>query len=51
MARFIKLPDGTRDRSKPRTGTERAYRSNLNGPDADGAEKIRWALDIQAGDP
>jgi hypothetical protein len=33
----------TRDRSKPRKGTERAYRSNLNGVLVDSAPKARWA--------
>lgn len=32
-----------RDRSKPRKGTSRAYRSNLNGTMIDAAPKIRWA--------
>ena len=31
-----------RDRSKVRVGTNRAYRSNSNGVDVDGAEKVRW---------
>jgi hypothetical protein len=31
-----------RDRSKPRVGTRRDYRSNLNGIEPDGAGKIRW---------
>ena len=34
----------TRDRSKPRKGTERAYRSNLNGVLIDAAPKARWAI-------
>lgn len=33
-----------RDRSKPRVGTRRDYRSNLNGPSPDGAAKMRWEL-------
>lgn len=33
----------TRDRSKPRKGTDRAYRSNLNGVLIDSAPKARWA--------
>lgn len=33
----------TRDRSKPRVGTTRAYRSNLNGVVIDASPKIRWA--------
>lgn len=31
-----------RDRSKPRVGTERAYRSNLNGAEPDASAKVRW---------
>ena len=31
-----------RDRSKPRVGTERAYRSNINGIEPDASAKIRW---------
>ena len=37
-----------RDRSKPRVGTRRAYRSNLNGPASDGAGKIRWEKEVRA---
>jgi hypothetical protein len=37
-----------RDRSKPRVGTQRAYRSNLNGASPDAAGKIRWELDADA---
>lgn len=33
-----------RDRSKPRAGTRRAYRSNLNGAAPDGAGKTRWEV-------
>lgn len=33
-----------RDRSKPRVGTRRDYRSNLNGGSPDGAAKVRWQL-------
>ncbi len=33
-----------RDRSKPRVGTRRDYRSNLNGVDPDASEKVRWEL-------
>lgn len=33
-----------RDRSKPRRGTHRAYRTNSNGLSVDGAEKIRWEM-------
>lgn len=36
-----------RDRSKPRTGTTRAYRSNLNGEDPDAAGKVRWELALR----
>jgi hypothetical protein len=35
-----------RDRSKNRVGTDRAYRSNLNGVDADSAAKIRWGISL-----
>jgi len=35
-----------RDRSKNRVGTNRAYRSNKNGPLPDAAEKIRWEIDL-----
>jgi len=35
-----------RDRSKDRVGTHRAYRSNLNGPDPDAAEKVRWEMPL-----
>jgi hypothetical protein len=31
-----------RDRSKARTGTRRAYRSNLNGVEPDAVSKVRW---------
>lgn len=31
-----------RDRSKPRAGTKRAYRSNANGADPDASPKTRW---------
>lgn len=33
-----------RDRSKPRVGTTRAYRVNLNGVDVDAAPKVRWEI-------
>ncbi|OHD19943.1 MAG: hypothetical protein A2Y38_00595 [Spirochaetes bacterium GWB1_59_5] len=33
-----------RDRSKSRAGTNRAYRSDMNGQAPAGAEKIRWEL-------
>ena len=36
-----------RDRSKPRRGTHRAYRSNANGIAPDSSPKIRWELQIQ----
>jgi hypothetical protein len=32
-----------RDRSKPRVGTDRMYRSNKNGSEPDAAGKARWA--------
>ena len=32
-----------RDRSKPRVGTNRAYRKNINGVSVDAVSKIRWA--------
>jgi hypothetical protein len=35
-----------RNRSKNRVGTNRAYRSNLNGPDPDASEKIRWEMKL-----
>ena len=38
----------SRDRSKPRAGTTRAYRSNINGPAPDGAGKVRWELVIRS---
>ncbi len=37
-----------RDRSKPRTGTRRNYRSNLNGVSPDAAAKVRWQLELRA---
>lgn len=37
-----------RDRSKPRKGTRRDYRSNLNGLDVDGAAKVRWEMELVA---
>jgi hypothetical protein len=33
-----------RDRSRPRRGTLRSYRRNMNGADVDSSEKIRWEL-------
>ena len=33
-----------RDRSKPRNGTSRDYRSSINGADADMAAKVRWEM-------
>lgn len=36
----------TRDRSKPRVGTRRDYRNNLNGIAPDGAAKVRWQLEL-----
>lgn len=35
-----------RDRSKPRQGTRRDYRSNLNGADPDAAGKVRWEISL-----
>lgn len=35
-----------RDRSKDRVGTDRKYRSNLNGVDVDASPKIRWEIDL-----
>jgi hypothetical protein len=35
-----------RDRSKPRRGTARAYRSNLNGVLIDAAPKARWSVGL-----
>lgn len=35
-----------RDRSKPRKGTNRAYRSDSNGLKPNASKKIRWALDL-----
>lgn len=35
-----------RDRSKPRVGTRRSYRSNLNGSPADAAGKVRWEITL-----
>ena len=37
-----------RDRSKPRVGTSRMYRTNLNGASPDASAKIRWAKDLRA---
>lgn len=36
-----------RDRSKSRTGTTRAYRSNMNGVEADASAKARWEICLQ----
>ena len=36
-----------RDRTKPRVGTNRAYRSNSNGSSPDSSKKIRWAITIK----
>lgn len=33
-----------RDRSKPRSGTNRMYRSSINGVEADASAKVRWAI-------
>ncbi len=35
-----------RDRSKPRAGTRRDYRSNLNGTEPDAAGKVRWECEL-----
>lgn len=35
-----------RDRSKPRAGTKRAYRSNLNGIETDASAKVRWEMPL-----
>lgn len=40
-AAYVSKPR-VRDRSKPRIGTERAYRSNLNGVEPDASAKVRW---------
>lgn len=37
-----------RDRSKPRKGTRRDYRSNLNGVAPDAAAKVRWEIGLVA---
>jgi len=37
-----------RNRSKPRIGTRRAYRSNSNGIAPDGAGKMRWELKLRS---
>ena len=34
----------TRDRSGLRAGTDRLYRWNINGPDADATAKVRWEI-------
>ena len=36
--------DRVRDRSKPRKGTDRAYRSNMNGVEVDAVGKVRWEI-------
>ena len=40
-AAYVSKPR-VRDRSKPRVGTERAYRSNINGVAPDASAKVRW---------
>jgi len=35
-----------RDRSKPRVGTDRMYRWNINNDDIDAAAKIRWEIEL-----
>jgi hypothetical protein len=37
-----------RDRTKPRAGTRRMYRTNSNGASVDSAEKVRWEQDLAA---
>lgn len=37
----------TRDRSKPRKGTKRNYRSNANGETPDSAPKARWEMTLK----
>lgn len=36
-----------RDRTRPRRGTSRAYRSNLNGMEADAVSKLRWEYELR----
>jgi hypothetical protein len=38
--------DRVRDRSKPRCGTSRAYRSNQNGAAVDSIGKVRWSISL-----
>lgn len=45
MAEYTAQPR-IRDRSKARAGTTRLYRTNLNGVEADAAQKIRWGMDL-----
>lgn len=40
-AAYISKPR-IRDRSKPRVGTQRMYRSNINGVETDASAKVRW---------
>lgn len=35
-----------RDRSKPRVGTQRMYRTNINGIQTDASSKVRWAINL-----
>lgn len=35
-----------RDRTKPRRLTDRAYRSNMNGVEADASPKARWEIEL-----
>lgn len=35
-----------RDRSKPRAGATRLYRTNVNGVEADASAKVRWGIDL-----
>jgi len=39
-----------RDRSGLRTGTDRLYRSNLNGADPDASAKARWSIKLTSAD-
>lgn len=35
-----------RDRSGKRTGTDRLYRWNINGDEADASAKVRWEIEL-----
>jgi hypothetical protein len=41
----------TRNRTGMRVGTERAYRSNMNGSEPDGSGKIRWSVTLSGSLP